>query len=231
MTRSWWPHLRTALILLHLFAITVLAFPAPGSGLNRSAWNDPTVQEELGAWQDRLEGVGLHFDSAEDFQDWLYGFARGYQDGLNAVMKPFRPYYRYAGTQQSWRMFVAPHRHPAILHVDLREGGEWRTVYLENSPTFTWHAAQLDHDRTRSALFRYAWSNYRRHYNAFTGWLAVELAREFPDAEQARFRYWKYRTLTPEQARAGEELSGRFQQVRRVDLVRLRREQADADAP
>lgn len=216
-----WPHLRAVLILVHLFAITVLAMPAPGSGLNRSAWSDPTVKAEFDAWRLRLAGWGVH-RTAEEFEEELWTVARGYQDSVNVVVEPFRPYYRYCGTQQSWRMFVAPHRNPAILHFDLKEAGEWRPLYVEGSSEFTWRGNLLDHDRTRSAMFRYAWSSYRRDYKRFTTWFAQEAADEFPEATHLRAYYWKYRTLSPEDTRAGVELQGRQQGRRILDLDDLR---------
>ena len=54
------------------------------------------------------------------------------------MLRPFGRYYAYCGTGQSWRMFVAPHRHPTALHVDVRERGEWRPAYVERDPHHRW---------------------------------------------------------------------------------------------
>jgi len=216
-----WPHIRAVLIVVHLFAITVLAMPAPGSGLQRSAWDDPTVKEEFSAWRARLDGWGLHYEE-DEFEEMLWTVASGYQKSVRKVTDPFKPYYRYAGTHQSWRMFVAPHMNPSILHIDVRVNNEWQTVYVENSDAFTWNRELFDHDRMRSAMFRYAWPGWRTNWERLGDWLAVRLADDYPEATLARFRYWKYRSLSPEQVAAGDERDGRFYRRYEVDLTELR---------
>ena len=63
------------------------------------------------------------------------------------VLSPFQPYYRYLGTAQSWRMFVAPHRYPARLHVEIkRPGEEWETISIFGDPEHAWKAEIFEHD-------------------------------------------------------------------------------------
>jgi hypothetical protein len=221
VVKRFWPHLRALLILVHLFAISVLAMPAPGSGLNRSAWSDPTVTAEFDAWRERLASWGVDY-TADEFEEQLWTVAETYQGGVNVVVKPFRPYYRYCGTQQSWRMFVAPHRNPAILHFEIHEEGEWRPLYVEGSTEYTWNGELLDHDRARSAMFRYAWSSYRRDWRRFSSWFAQQAANEFPEATQLRAYYWKYRTLSPADTRAGVAFEGAQVGRRVIELEDLR---------
>ena len=211
-----WPHIRAALVAVHVLAVVLMAFPAPSGGMRRSAWKDPTVQAELHTWADRLG------QDREAFEDRLWGVAVGFMDARKTVLKPFQPYYRYVGTTQSWRMFVAPHRFPGRLHIDVREDGAWRTVYVARDPELDWLGHKIDHDRMRSAIFRFAWKHYRKWFRDFADWLAVEAARDFPEAELVRLRYYKYRTLSPDEAAAGMEPEGDWLrgEVRQLEPLR-----------
>src|SRR6187399_1630494 len=113
-----WPHVRAVLVALHVVAITLLAMPAPGGGMNREAWAEPTVQGEFAAWTERLQGFGFDITS-EQLQDGAWTFASRYMTVRDAMIAPFTPYYEASGTWQSWRMFVAPHRVPSRLEIDL----------------------------------------------------------------------------------------------------------------
>src|SRR3712207_1298002 len=62
---GWWPHVRAALVLLHLIVIFILALPSLDAGLNRAAWSNPTVQQELASWAGVLNNCGLRVTSAE----------------------------------------------------------------------------------------------------------------------------------------------------------------------
>lgn len=210
-----WIRVRAALIALHVFAVVAMAVPSPEGGLNRSAWKDPTVQGEFAAWTGRLNAVGVQVGQAE-LEEWAWGFAQGWERTRGAVLAPFMPYYRYCGTWQSWRMFVAPHRYPARLHIDVRRGGAWEPVFVERSAEHTWRRHQLDHDRMRAAIFRYGWRHFRKAYNTFATWVAARAAEDFPDATEVRLRFWKYRTASPEEVRTGTEPEGSWElEIRR----------------
>ena len=58
MLRRARAHATAALVFLHIFAITLIALPAPGGGMNRRAWKEPTVRDELQAWQGRTATRG-----------------------------------------------------------------------------------------------------------------------------------------------------------------------------
>ena len=205
-------HLRAAFVLFHLVAITLMALPAPGGGLDRKQWGDPTVQAEFRAWNGRFHALGLHMTDAQ-FEDRLYVAARAVTDVRSVVLKPFGPYYRMCGTSQSWRMFVAPHTYPERLHIDLEEHGAWRPLYIERHPTATWRGAQLDHDRVRSAIFRYAWSRYKSTYVQFADWTAEQARSDFPEATRIRLRYWKQRSPSAAEVRRGFEPKGQWNDV------------------
>ena len=217
-----WPQIRAALMALHLFAILLMAVPSPSGGLNRNAWSDPTVQDELDAWRNRFAAVGLTYDE-KAFEELLWTAAKRYEGGHRALTAPFRPYYRHFGTWQSWRMFVAPHRYPSRLHIELMDAnGRWKTIYRARDPHLSWRSSQLDHDRMRAAIFRYGWKHYRTAYGHFGTWVATQAAADFPDAKKVQIRFWKYRTASPAEVRENREPIGEFRPSLLYDLAEHR---------
>lgn len=211
-----WPHLRAALVALHVLAVAVLAAPAPVGAMNRESWKEETVQDEIEVWAGRF---GM---SPEDFEDWAWSAASRFMAVRDAVVKPFKPYCKYTGTSQSWRMFVAPHRYPARLHIDVQIGREWQTVYVRGDREHAWKRPQLDHNRMRAQIFRLSWPGYGRTYSHFTVWLAREAARDFPDARGIRVRFFRYRTRSPAEVRAGVPEEGHFVQEKVRSLAGYR---------
>lgn len=202
VARTVAPHALAAFVALHLFAVTFCALPSVGSGMNRSAWAQPTVQGEFAAWTARLNGLGLRITQAE-LEDRLWAFASRYEAWRDAVMIPLDPYYTYCGTWQSWKMFVAPHRYPARLEIEVDSGSGWQPVYVARSTEHTWLARWLDHDRFRAATFRYGWEHYRNTRREFAAWIAREADEAFPDGRRVRVSFVRYRTRSPEEVRAG----------------------------
>ena len=210
----WVRHGRAAFVALHLLAIGLAAIPAPVGGMNRSAWKAPTVQGELHAWADRL---GMDHDA---FEERLWGIAVAVMDVRGIVLRPFVQYYHRLGTQQSWRMFVAPHTHPSRLHIDIEEDGEWFNVYEQTTPGEHYLEDQLESDRFRSALFRYAWPAYKRPYQHLARWVAAHAQRDFPDATRVRLRWHRQTTPSAAERRAGRVDEGRFHSAFIVELDR-----------
>jgi hypothetical protein len=209
--RGVWPHLRAIFVLFHITAVLVLAVPnMGGQALSRRAWQNPTVQDEFKAWAARLRGLGVDID-ARALEDRLWPFARRWTKAHRWAKRPFTPYAKYAGVTQTWRMFVAPHRYPARLHIDVRASdGTWRPVQIARSRTYDWRGAQLNHDRVRATLFRYGWANFRRPYTKLTRWLAARAAVDFPAATHLRVRMYGFRTASPEEVRRGQLPPGRY---------------------
>ena len=210
--RAIWPQIRAALLLLHLVAVGLSAVPAPEGGLSRSAWKDPTVQGELKAWAENLRALGLSV-SADEFEDGLWGFATAYMKGRKQVLAPFKPYYRYCGTTQAWRMFVAPHRYPARLFVEVserEEGDDWRLVYEQDTPGADWMKDTFEDDRFRSIIFRYSWKAYRRSYKQMGDWVADRAAEDLPGVRRVRLRWYKYRTPSPQEVLRSRIPEGEF---------------------
>lgn len=207
---SWGATLRAAFIAVHFVAIAMQAFPSPGNGLVRSAWQDPTVQAEFEAWAGHLSRVGIAWTPAE-LEERAWVFAEGYQSVRSALLAPFDPYYRYMGTWQSWRMFVAPHRYPTRLSIDADRGAGFEPLFEERSSTATWRRHQLDHDRMRASIFRYGWRSYRVSYREFGQWVARQAAADDPTIRRVRLRMLKYRTLSAAEVRAGAVIDGEWQ--------------------
>jgi hypothetical protein len=208
--RTHWEHTRGVLLLLHILAVLLMALPAPQGAMRRDAWEDPTVTAEFEAWSERLSHMGYETTS-EDLKTELFALANDFTEVRKKVLAPVQPYARYLGTQQSWRMFVAPHRFPTRLHVELkRTGEEWQTISIYQDPVYDWKAELFEQDRFRSALFRYGWRSYGGARKLFNQWLAREAAVEFPDATHIRTRWYKYQTPSPEMVKAGEEFEGKF---------------------
>ena len=221
----WWLRLRAGFVAFHLTAVCVLALPSPGPGMRRAAWRDPTVQGEFRTWARTLRGLGFDVDAAR-LEQILWGLARRWVAIKGAMIRPVRPYADGLTGHQPWRMFVAPHRFPARLEIDLREGDTWRPIYIARDPDHAWRARQLDHDRVRAAIFRYGWPSYERAYGDFARWLARQAARDFPAGQALRVRMFKTRTLGPAEVRAGKVAGGRYIHERVFDLGAVRAERA-----
>ena len=193
---------RALFVAMHLFAVTAMALPSAGSGLTRSAWSDPTVQGEFQAWSKRLAGFGIDVPT-DELEERLWGIATGYEAVRIQVLAPFQPYFVYCGTWQSWRMFVAPHRYPGRLEIDVDRGQGWEPIYVARSDVHTWHRAWMDHDRMRASVFRYSWKHYAGARRYFTDWVSRTVAAEMPEARRVRVSWMRYRTRSPEEVRAG----------------------------
>ena len=205
-----WPHLRAIFIAFHVIAIGLMAFPAPGGGMNRTAWKQDTVQAEFQAWTERINGLGIDITQAA-FEDQLWDIATGFMGARDTVLDPFMLYYRELGAWQSWRMFVAPHRYPARLEIEVQRGTPaWHKVYVMRSEEHNWLKPQFDHDRFRSAIFRYAWPRYKGTYRQFVDWLAVRARTDHPDATRLRVRFYRFKTLPAADIRAGKSPQGKY---------------------
>ena len=206
------------LVFVHVWFITLQALPAPGGGMNKRDWKSETVQGEFRAWTQRLNAMGVDIQQ-EKLEEHLWDLATGVMKVRREALRPMYPYYKNSGTWQSWRMFVAPHRYPSRLHMEIKEDGVWRTVYVARSTEYVWRAEQLDHDRFRAALFRYGWGKkYGRQWRGFGDWMAREAAVDFPNATELRLKFWSYRTLSPEEVREGVGEKGKWHRSRTISL-------------
>ncbi len=214
-------HLLGLFVIAHLAAVILQGIPDPGVGLKRSAWRDETVQQEFQVWAGFLSRFGGEV-TATELQDRVWTIAKGFTDFRAALVQPFRPYRDYIGVRQPWRMFVAPHRFPTALVIDVHEDDQWRIVYADRSPEHTWRVGTFGHDRMRAAIFRYGWPGYARIYGDFGRWVAGLAATDFPDARYIRVRMFRRRTPSPEEVRAGDIPPGEYQQQILLALEKFR---------
>lgn len=198
-----WPAIRAVLVAYHVLGLVVVSFPSPPSGMQRSAWQNPTVQNEFTLWAERLSSMGWKMTTAE-LESNLWALSTRYVAGREKVTKPWEAYVTYSGARQSWRMFVAPQRYPVRIEISVREGaGAWRKVYESRSQEHQWLSHLLEKYRLRRVVFATAWDKDARHFKMFCDWIAKQAARDFPGATEVQIRELRYRTPTPEEALAG----------------------------
>jgi hypothetical protein len=220
---SWvkrWPAVRAVLVTYHVLALVVLSFPSPPSGMQRSAWENPTVQNEFKLWAARISSLGWELD-AKSLDALLWDVSKKYVAGREKVVAPFDPYTTYTGARQSWRMFVAPQRFPVRIEVSVREGSRpWQKVYESRSAEHAWLAHLLEKYRLRRIVFATAWDKDARQFKMLCDWLAKQAARDFPAATEVMIRQQRYRTPTPEEALLGKTiLEGQYlaREVRKLE--------------
>lgn len=218
-----WPAIRAALVLFHVTAVVVLSFPANRGLVDRRAWQTDNAQADFRAWSESLGGIGVDV-SPQDLQARLWELSRAYLRVRRVVAAPFEAYARLTGVSQGWQMMTSPQRHPAELHVAVRTHAKapWQPVYASRSDTLTWRRDQLDHDRFRKIVGRFARSRDTTSYDRVARWLAKAAAADFPDASGARVTQVRYRVLPPEEVARGDTAARRPRHVRVFDLAALR---------
>ena len=196
------PHLRATLILLHLVAITLMALPAPVGADKTSHYQGPEAEAQLAQIVNALDRVGIEA-TGDDVVDLSLAVARPVMAARRAVLNPFRPYYTLAGTRQGYWMFSGTSLYQNRLHVEVRDRGEWRTLYLAGAPNARWRGATFNHELTRSLLFRYTERRYRKRWNAVADWIAEEAAMDHPTVDRVRVSLQHGPIQTAAEARSG----------------------------
>ena len=215
---STWDHIRAVLVTIHLLAITIMSLPSPGRVSERQL-RDPALQEVFADWREVLAGLGVALSKEEAEQLAMAG-ANSFMESRDAVLKPLRPYYKYAGTVQSWQMFGYLNRTPARFKLELRtaEGG-WRDLYIARNDTADWRRGQLDSERFRGMINSYSWKQNRSGYRRFLDWISCRAAEDFPDAISVRGSMVRLRLPEPEELRemdALPEIDSFWRQVRNL---------------
>ena len=203
-----WSHLRTGLITLHLLAIILKALPAPEGAMSKKDWAHPTVQAEFRHWSRNLQSLGVD-TSPSELEASLWNLAQSVTTVRNATLKPFRPYYRYVGGDQNWRLFVAPHMFPSKLEIDVQIDNEWTPVYRVHQPD-QWMDHLIENGRFRPAIFRYSWSRYKKQYNRFAIYMSKLAAKDYPTATNIRLRWWRYPLPSHIEVLNNQEVMGSF---------------------
>ncbi|MEM0896944.1 MAG: hypothetical protein AAGJ79_08650 [Verrucomicrobiota bacterium] len=197
--KPWWPHLRAALILFHVIAITAGSIPVlvDERAMTKDAWQDPVAQEEFEKWAERLGGDW----TAQEVELIAWSLANGLLDFQSAAKAPFEPYYDYLGTRQRWRMFPAAVKNPKRFRIDIQTDGKWETVYLMGSKEKSWLADYFDRDRFRSLLNLMAWESIDR--TGFRMWVMAQAADQFPHADYIKVGFEVLPALKKTEAIAG----------------------------
>jgi|GEM_PF-378868 len=200
LTRSETPGRGVSLVAifvpLHLVAVLVQAAPSP-LYVSRADWKQPPVQAEFAQWGERLNM------RPDELEEGLWTISHRYLRLRTPIESVFSPYYRFCGTSQAWRMFVAPDLEPTRLEVEVFERGEWRLVYRELDASYSWQAGILEHWRFRVALFSATWSRNWGEVSSLAAWLRGRAAADFPEGSRIRVRLMKWKLLPAREMRSG----------------------------
>jgi hypothetical protein len=179
-------------VVFHVLVISLDASPTPSAGMNRAAWKEPTVQGEFKKWAGFL-GV-----EQQELEDKLWSFATEFVGIRRSIMSPLYPYLEATGTSQSWQMFVAPHRFPTKMELQIKLENEYLSVFEEHSETATWNKEAFGTERLRASIFRWGWVNYQESWKRACWQFAGMLLEENPEASSVRCRMQKKESPSPE---------------------------------
>jgi hypothetical protein len=194
-------HLRALLVLLHVLAVSVMAFPAPVGAMSKKDWASPELQQTFQGYAGALRAVGLPVTD-EGLQAWLWEAGNDLLAVRKAALAPFRPYLELTGSEQGWRMFGTVNRRPAWLVVEVGDGqDQWRRVYEMRSDEHTWLREQMDQERVRGLVNGYSWLNRKKSYDQLSVWLARRASVDFPDASHMRIAMERRRLPAPQELR------------------------------
>jgi hypothetical protein len=198
---------RGVLVLAHIVAITIAAIPSPGGAANQAALDAPAAAAELRMWGARL-GV-----APEALKAWAIKAGAAEDEVHHAISVPFRPYLRFTGAEQPWRLFIAPNRWPTRFQIEVwssKAPAKWQTVFEEGSKEYSWRGSTLAHERPRSYLELLSWPNFAWLGPAVCRWAAKGLFEERKDVVAVRCRNYRAPSPSPEQAARGEQDPGEW---------------------
>lgn len=198
-TSIWWPHLRALIVLTHLVAVVLMSLPSNYRLGSRSHWDTPEVQADLARWSNTL-GV-----DREEFEEVLWDWTQHYVRIRKKVAYPFLKYADYVGARQGWTMFSGPRRRTGHYIVEVEVDGAFRTIFKTQDGSATWNRSQFEHNRVRKLMAKLTTDPKDRAYAELTRWIAKRVAEDFPDATRCKISLETWKTLGPEQHRAGVE--------------------------
>ncbi|MFT5685676.1 MAG: hypothetical protein ACI8RZ_006630 [Myxococcota bacterium] len=198
-------HLRAIFVVLHLIAITAVAFPAP-VGMRRSDLDNPDVKAAIEAWRGVAEAVGVQVNP-ETFEEKLWVAGTGLLTTRQSALAPLQPYYRYAGTRQSWSMFGYLNHTPARLEIHIDHGTGWAPLFIARTTAHTWRAHQFDQERIRGLVNAFSWRNGRGKLRKVADWVALLAATDFPEAKRIRLQMHARPLPDPADYRTSRELA------------------------
>ena len=199
-------YLRLLLVAVHIFAITVPAVPSPPGLLTPKKLQERGAKQAIRGLRAALSTVGVKRSDAE-VGDAVMATANAIIRAREAGAKPFAPYYRYAGTRQSWRMFSRVADRPARLEVHVADGGGWTPLYVALHPEHRWAARTLESERFRSMINNFAGKTNHRTYLGLVRWIACQRLAEGHDGERLRVQLLRMVVPSPAALRAQGGLS------------------------
>ncbi len=190
---SLWARIRAALIFVAIALSLLEGLPVPH--MRRHHLEREVGRRELHRWAEFLRRFdpALTDESLKE-QALVYG---GELEGLHyRLVEPFRPLFSALQVRQQWSLFPVADPNPWWMHIDLREGNTWRTVYRPNDPEADWDYVTLQYRRIRG-VWNPGTSGPRYDYPRFVDMAAERAFAAFPNVEEVRVRFQQYRVPVP----------------------------------
>lgn len=140
--RAWG---RATAITVVLLVHGVAALPLPAR-ISDAELADPTAQDELRRWSERLASVGVSV-SPEALGAHVQGGARRIHRARQQLLAPARPVLRVTGTGQAWGLFANPDLRPRRLSFGPTEDAP---VFRTNDPLRREAAGVVGYRRVRA---------------------------------------------------------------------------------
>lgn len=209
-------HLRAALVLAHIVAVLGMSIPSPQGFLVDHPLDNPKIAAPLRVWEGAMERIGVPPQTTRTVA--LTG-GKALERAENAMERWCRPYVRYAGVSQSWRMFASSPARGWRLEILLEEGGEWRTVYRRLDPEARWRASLWEDGRVRGMINSLANAKFSAWWKTFAESAGRRAAVDFPDATGLKLQRVDVRFPPPKELRrTGLVEEGAIRGVVEVDL-------------
>lgn len=196
--RDW---LRLLLVTLHLVAITVPSVPSPPSPLTPKKLQERGARQAIEGLAAALAVVGLDRSEAE-LGALVMTVANGVIRAREAAARPFAPYYRHAGTRQSWRMFSRVADRPARLEIHVASAEGWAPLYIPLDPEHRWAERTLSSERFRSMINNFASKSNAATYQGLVRWISCRRLAEGHAGERLRVQLRRLAVPSPAELRA-----------------------------
>lgn len=189
-----WDHVRALLIAVHVVAVVGMSLPAPPK-MNERLLANGDVAKGLAVWTGALARVGVAPETTRALVLVGGGALARTEDRMEAIFSPYR---RWAGVDQSWRMFSGSPARGSRVELWLEEDGAWRRIYAPLDPEARWRAGLWEDGRVRGALQALSQEKFERWWAALAKSAARRAARDFPHADTLRLQRVPLRYPTPE---------------------------------
>lgn len=223
MSASWRAHVTALLVLLHVIAVVVPAFPGPPKAAARSDLASGWQHRRIASWGAGLNRLGIPI-SDDALVDFVWRGGNAIVATRSLLSAPFEPYYRYVGTRQRWRMFSSVETHPRRFTVEIDRGRGWEILFSMGREKYSWRRETFEQERVRAVLSDFEFSP-RKSYLGFARRVSSWALADFPDATAVRCRLIQRTTPLP----AAQDLPERDFQIMTFD--RAGTETGPTDAP